>query len=149
MLKLTNIVVDAHIFALKTKIEVARRTVLRATLPSLTQTAVCLLLRCIMQVIPALTFFLIIDQPCQMLIIHFLRKLLYAIFAYSKVAGLIVIDTGVEHRSIHATDIADILQVRIFEEVELVTNWACFLGARWHPAINAVFFITFSADGSA
>ena len=149
MLELTYIVVDAHVFALKTKIEIARRTVLRAILPSLTQTAVCPLLRRIMQVIPAQTFFLIIDQPCQMLIVGLLRKLLYAIFAYSKVAGLIVIDAGVEHRSIHATDIANILQVWIFGKVELMTNGACFLGARWHPAINAVFFITFSADGSA
>lgn len=44
-----------------------------------------------------------------MLIVYFLRKLFYAVFADSKVANLVIIYAGAEHRSIHSTDIADVL----------------------------------------
>lgn len=81
-----------------------------------------------------------------MLIVYFLRKLLDAILADAEIAGLVIIDAGVEHRSIHATDIAYILQIWIFKEVELMTNRTCFFRARRHPAINAVLLITFPAD---
>lgn len=109
MLKLADVLINAHVFALKTKIEIARWTIFRAIFPTLTQAAVCLLLRDIKQVIPTLTFFLVIDQSCQMLIINLLRKLFYAILTDAEIAGLIIVDASVEHRSIHATDIADIL----------------------------------------
>lgn len=81
-----------------------------------------------------------------MLIVYLLRKLLDAILADSEIAGLVIIDAGVEHGSIHATHITDILQIWIFEEVKLMTYWTRPFRARRHSAINAVFLITFSAD---
>lgn len=84
-----------------------------------------------------------------MLVVYLLRKFLYAILADSEIAGLVIIDAGVEHGSIHATDITDILQIWIFEEVELMTYWTSLFRTRRHPAINAVFLIAFSADRPA
>jgi hypothetical protein len=115
MLKFTDIVVYADVLALKTEIESTDSTRFGTVLYPLAHAAIGLCLPRIEQNTPALAFLLVVYQPGEMPIISFLRQSFNAILANSKVAGLVIVDSGVEDGGIHAADIANVLQVAVLE----------------------------------